>query len=56
MIVFREGPEAVLILAAAFVIGSYYAAESLNVRRPLKRGEPAAKPAEAPPASALSRP
>lgn len=44
------------LLAAAFVIGSYYAAEYLNVRRPLKRGEPAAKPAEAPPASAPSQP
>jgi high-affinity iron transporter len=39
------------LLAAAFVIGSYYAAEYMNVRRPAKRGEPVARPAEAPPAA-----
>ncbi len=44
------------LLAAAFVVGSYYLAEHLKVRRPLKRGEqPAvragAAPAEAAPAT-----
>lgn len=38
------------LLAAAFVIGSYYAAEHLKVRRPARRGEPVAARAEAPPA------
>lgn len=40
------------VLAAAFVIGSYYAAEHIKVRRPAKRGEPVAAKAEAPPAPA----
>jgi high-affinity iron transporter len=40
------------VLAAAFVIGSYYAAEHIKVRRPARRGEPVAVPAEAPPAPA----
>jgi high-affinity iron transporter len=39
------------VLAAAFVIGSYYAAEYVNVHRPAKRGEVVATPAEAPPAA-----
>ncbi len=37
------------VLAAAFVIGSYYAAEYIQHRRPAKRGEPVAVKAEAPP-------
>ncbi len=37
-------------LAAAFVVGSYYAAEHIKVRRPLKRGEQPAVRAAAPPA------
>ncbi|MFN8131552.1 MAG: FTR1 family protein [Solirubrobacteraceae bacterium] len=36
-------------LAAAFVVGSYYAAEHVKVRRPLRRGEPPAVRAMAPP-------
>ncbi len=40
------------LLAAAFVIGSYYAAEYMNVRRPARRGEPVAVKADAPPAPA----
>ncbi len=38
------------ILAAGFVVGSYYLAEHLKVRRPQRRGEPVAVRAEAPPA------
>src|SRR5215217_5011948 len=38
------------VLAAAFVIGSYYAAEHVRVRRPRARGERPAVAAEAPPA------
>jgi high-affinity iron transporter len=41
-------------LAAVFVIGSYYAAEYVRVRRPRSRGEQAAVRAEAPPAPAPS--
>ncbi|MGI9187352.1 MAG: FTR1 family iron permease [Gaiellales bacterium] len=37
-------------LAAAFVIGSYYAAEYMKVRRPRRRGETPAQVATAPPA------
>ena len=37
------------LLAAAFVIGSYFLAEHLKVRRPAHRGEPVAVIAEAPP-------
>ncbi|HEX8104000.1 MAG TPA: FTR1 family protein [Solirubrobacteraceae bacterium] len=37
------------VLAAVFVIGSYQLAEHLKVRRPRRRGAPAAVPAEAPP-------
>jgi high-affinity iron transporter len=37
------------LLAAAFVVGSYYAAEHIKVRRPARRGEPVAVKAEAPP-------
>ena len=40
------------VLAAAFVIGSYYAAEYIKVHRPARRGEPVAAKAEAPPAPA----
>lgn len=38
------------VLAAAFVIGSYYLAEYVKVRRPARRGEPVAVRAEQPPA------
>ena len=44
------------LLAAAFVIGSYYLAEHLKVRRPLKRGEQPAVRADAPPAEAAPAP
>lgn len=37
------------LLAAGFVVGSYYLAEYLKVRRPAKRGEPVAVAAQAPP-------
>jgi high-affinity iron transporter len=37
------------VLAGAFVIGSYYAAERMRVRAPLARGEQPARRAEAPP-------
>jgi high-affinity iron transporter len=37
------------LLAAAFVIGSYYAAEQVRVKRPRRRGERAAVAADAPP-------
>src|SRR4051795_6403191 len=40
------------VLAAAFVIGSYYAAERMKVKAPLARGEQPARRAEAPPALA----
>jgi high-affinity iron transporter len=41
------------LLAALFVVGSYYLAEYLKVRRPHSRGESAvARRAEAPPAPA----
>jgi high-affinity iron transporter len=43
------------LLAGAFVIGSYYLAEHLKVRRPLKRGEQPAVRADAPPAAAPAR-
>ncbi len=43
---------AVQVMAAGFVIGSYYLAEYLKVRRPAKRGRPAAVAASAPPVSA----
>ena len=36
-------------LAAALVLGSYFLAEHLRVRRPRRRGEPEAVPATAPP-------
>jgi high-affinity iron transporter len=38
------------VLAALFVVGSYYAAEQLKVKRPQRRGERGAVRAEAPPA------
>lgn len=38
------------VLAALFVIGSYYAAERMKVKAPLARGEQPARRAEAPPA------
>jgi high-affinity iron transporter len=38
------------LLAGAFVVGSYYLAEYVKVRRPRSRGEEPARPAEAPPA------
>ncbi len=38
------------VLAALFVVGSYYLAEYVKVKRPRKRGETAAVRAEAPPA------
>jgi high-affinity iron transporter len=38
------------VLAALFVIGSYYAAERMKVKAPLARGEQPAQRAEAPPA------
>jgi high-affinity iron transporter len=45
------------VLAALFVVGSYYLAEYLKVRRPRSRGETVARRAEAPPASsAVSAP
>jgi high-affinity iron transporter len=37
------------VLAAAFVVGSYYLAEYIKVRRPQRRGEAAATRADAPP-------
>jgi high-affinity iron transporter len=37
------------VLAASFVIGSYYAAERMRVRAPMARGEQPARRAEAPP-------
>jgi high-affinity iron transporter len=40
------------VLAAAFVIGSYYAAERMRVKAPIARGEEPARRAEAPPALA----
>src|SRR3954454_20675810 len=40
------------VLAALFVIGSYYAAERMKVKAPLARGEQPARRAEAPPALA----
>jgi high-affinity iron transporter len=40
------------VLAAVFVIGSYYAAERVRVKAPLARGEQPARRAEAPPAVA----
>jgi high-affinity iron transporter len=43
---------AVQLMAAGFVIGSYYLAEYLKVRRPAKRGRPVAVAASAPPVSA----
>ncbi|HEY6758530.1 MAG TPA: FTR1 family protein [Baekduia sp.] len=39
----------VQVLAAGFVIGSYYAAERMKVQAPLARGEQPARRAEAPP-------
>jgi high-affinity iron transporter len=39
------------LLAAVFVIGSYFLAQHLKVRRPAKRGERVAVRAEAPPSS-----
>ena len=36
------------VLAAAFVVGSYYLAEYLKVKRPAKRGEPVARAAQLP--------
>src|SRR4051795_6144066 len=38
------------VLAAVFVIGSYYAAERMRVKAPIARGEQPARRAEAPPA------
>jgi high-affinity iron transporter len=41
------------LLAAAFVIGSYYLAEHMKVRRPARRGEqPAVRASQAPPVAA----
>src|SRR3954463_5750954 len=40
------------VLAAIFVVGSYYAAERMKVKAPLARGEQPARRAEAPPALA----
>src|SRR4051812_6309041 len=40
------------VLAAVFVVGSYYAAERIKVKAPLARGEQPARRAEAPPALA----
>lgn len=40
-------------LAATFVIGSYFAAEYLKVRRPRRRGQQPAQPAAPPPQTAL---
>ena len=37
------------LLAALFVVGSYYLAEHLKVRRPARRGEAPARPSEVPP-------
>lgn len=42
------------VLAAAFVIGSYYLAEYLKVKRPAARGRAAAVRSEAPPAEAMA--
>jgi high-affinity iron transporter len=41
------------VLAAVFVIGSYYAAERIRVKAPLARGEQPARRAEAPPQLAV---
>ena len=42
------------VLAAAFVVGSYYLAEHLKVRRPQRRGERVAVRAVEPPQRVLS--
>ena len=47
---------AVQVTAAAFVIGSYFAAERMKVRRPLQRGEQPAVRAEAPPQPVPAQP
>ncbi len=47
---------AVQITAALFVVGSYFAAERVRVRRPLKRGEQPAVRAEAPPQPVPAQP
>jgi high-affinity iron transporter len=44
------------LLAAVFVVGSYYLAEYLKVRRPLARGEQPARPATEPPALGAPQP
>jgi len=43
-------------VAAAIVIGSYFLAEDLKVRRPRRRGRPAAERPSAPPAMRKPRP
>jgi high-affinity iron transporter len=43
------------VLAAAFVIGSYYAAEYMKVKRPARRGEAVATRSTAPPVEASGR-
>ena len=43
------------VLAAVFVVGSYFLAEELKVKRPRRRGEAAAVRAEAPPADPAER-
>ena len=43
------------LLAGALVIGSYYAAEYVRVKRPRKSGQPVAVRAEAPPAPERTR-
>jgi len=46
----------VQLMAAAFVIGSYFAAEQMKVRRPVKRGEQPAVRAEGPPQPVSGQP
>src|SRR3954449_12798644 len=47
---------AVQLVAGLFVVGSYFAAEHLKVRRPVKRGERPAVRAEAPPQPVPAQP
>ena len=42
------------VLAAVLVVGSYFAAEHVKVRRPQRRGERAGVRADAPPPVAVS--
>jgi high-affinity iron transporter len=42
----------VQVVAAGFVVGSYYLAEHMKVRRPMRRGEQPAVRSDAPPVTA----